>query len=82
MINTRAYLKRATFYVQNMQGEKNEARKEYADAGFARHNGSWVLEVQKRFCGGKLSIPEGLQQKTERKKGRENILDTLRVADI
>lgn len=48
MINTRAYLRRATFYVQNMQGGKNEARKEYADASFARHNGSWALEVLKR----------------------------------
>lgn len=27
MINTRAYLRRATFYVQNMQGGKNEAKK-------------------------------------------------------
>lgn len=34
--------------MQNMQGRKNEARKEYADASFARHNGSWALEVLKR----------------------------------
>lgn len=69
-------------------GRKKWGKKEYADASFARHNGSLALEVQKRFCGGKFSIPEGLQQKRQRgkfrrgKKGRENILDTLKVADI